>query len=171
MPEKQGVSAVFLGIALLASSFGQAWAAHPEQKKESARFIVRFSDVLTPDDARNMSLRAADLVNEKGRIAVSEFAQRGSGFLQKDGYVFCMSMTGVMLSHPLRSQLVGQNLYDYSRYGSDMFRKMITVAASDDGEGWVDYKWPYPGTNELRMKKSYVVRNKEGFFCAVTAFE
>ena len=171
MPEKQRVLAALLSVALFTLSLGAANAAHPDQKKESVRFIVRFADVLTPEDARSMSLRAAALVNKKGRRAVSEFSRNDSSFLLKDGYVFCMSMDGVMISHPLRRQLVGQNFYNYSRYGSDIFRKMITIAASKDGKGWVDYRWPYPGTNELRSKKSYVVRNDEGFFCAVTAFE
>lgn len=75
-----------------------------------------------------------------------------------------------MISHPVRPQLVGQNLSTYNRYGQPLFQEMISVAMSS-GEGWVEYKWPYPGTNELRQKMSYVVRNEEGFFCAVAAFK
>lgn len=133
-------------------------------------FRVSFADTLTPHDAKVMSLRAADLINEKGRIAIAEFSRLGSEFLLKDGFVFCMTLEGVMISHPLRPQLVGQNLSDYDRYGQSFFQEMVSVARSS-GEGWVEYKWPYPGTSELRQKMSYVVRNEEGFFCSVAAFK
>lgn len=133
-------------------------------------FRVSFSDTLTPHDAKLISLRAADLINEKGRIAIAEFSRLDSEFLHKDGFVFCMTLDGVMISHPLRPRLVGQNLSDYNRYGQPFFQEMIRVALSL-GEGWVEYKWPYPGTTELRQKTSYVVKNKEGFFCSVAAFK
>ena len=133
-------------------------------------FRVSFADMLTPEDAKAISIRAAELINDKGIMAIADFSRRESGFLSKDGYVFCMSMQAVMLSHPLRHQLVGQSLYEYQRYGQPFFKKMVDVV-EQDGEGWVEYKWPYPGTSELRMKMSYVVKNDAGFFCGVSAFK
>ena len=133
-------------------------------------FKVSFADMLTPDEARIMSLRAADLINQKGTVGIADFSRLGTGFLNKDGYVFCMTMGGVMLSHPIRNQLVGQNLYEYQRYGQPFFREMVE-AVERSGEGWVEYKWPYPGTTELRLKMSYVVKNESGFFCGVSAFK
>lgn len=133
-------------------------------------FRVSFADTLTPHDAQTISMRAADLINEKGRVAIAEFSRLSGGFLVKDGFVFCMTLDGVMISHPLRPQLVGQNLLAYDRYGETLFQEMIQVARSP-GHGWVEYKWPYPGTSELRQKMSYIVRNEEGFFCGVAAFK
>ena len=133
-------------------------------------FKVSFADTLTPEDAKSISIRAAELINQKGRVAIADFSRIDGGFLVKDGYVFCMSMTGVMISHPLRNQLVGQNLYDYQRYGQPFFKHMVEVAERE-GEGWVEYRWPYPGTTELRLKMSYVVKNEAGFFCWVSAFK
>lgn len=136
----------------------------------STTFRVIFADMLTPEDAKSISMRAADLINQKGRLAIADFSRSDGGFLVKDGYVFCMSMKAVMISHPLRNQLVGQNLYEYQRYGKPFFREMAEVAERD-GEGWVEYRWPYPGTTELRLKMSYVVKNEAGFFCGVSAFK
>ena len=133
-------------------------------------FKVSFADMLTPDEARVMSLRAAKLINTKGTAGIADFSRSGTGFLSKDGYVFCMTMGGVMISHPIRNQLVGQNLYEYKRYGQPFFREMVE-AVDRSGEGWVEYKWPYPGTTELRIKMSYVVKNDSGFFCGVSAFK
>jgi len=136
----------------------------------SNAFKVSFADMISPDDAKFMSIRAADLINQKGTLGIAEFSRTEAGFLMKDGYVFCMSMQAVMISHPIRNQLVGQNLYEYQRYGQPFFREMVEVARRD-GEGWVEYKWPYPGTSELRLKMSYVVKNQAGFFCGVSAFK
>ena len=145
--------------------------SEPKQPPQiSNTFRVSFADMLTPDDAKSMSLRAAQLINQKGRIGISDFSRIDSGFLMKDGYVFCMSMKAVMISHPIRGQLIGQNLYHYQRYGQPFFKEMVDVAERD-GEGWIEYKWPYPGTDELRLKVSYVVKNDAGFFCGVSAFK
>ncbi|PWQ99453.1 cache domain-containing protein [Leucothrix pacifica] len=156
-----------VGAILSASIF--ASEGHHESPPVNA-FRVSFADTLTPHGAKSISLRAADLINRKGRVAVAEFSRLDGGFLIKDGFVFCMTLDGIMISHPVRPQLIGQNLSAYDRYGETFFQEMIQVALSL-GEGWVEYKWPYPGTNELRQKVSYVVRNKEGFFCGVAAFK
>jgi len=47
---------------------------------------------------------------------------------------------------------------------------MIAVA-QDTGAGWVDYNWPYPGTDEIKPKTSYIMTNDEGFFCGVGAYK
>ena len=140
------------------------------QYQRASTFKVSFADMLTPEDARVMSIRAAELINQKGTVGIADFARRDTGFLMKDGYVFCMTMGAVMISHPIRNRLVGQNLYKYERYGQPFFRKMVEVVERD-GKGWVEYKWPYPGTTELRLKMSYVVKNQAGFFCGVSAFK
>ncbi len=170
-----GIKLLAIGVGLLlpllASGTEQFRPLSEEIKPQSSRtFRVSFADMLTPEDAKVMSVRAAELINQKGRLGIADFSRLETGFLLKDGYVFCMSMSGIMLSHPIRTQLVGQNLYGYQRYGQPFFKDMVDVAESD-GEGWVEYKWPYPGTNELRLKMSYVVKNDAGFFCGVSAFK
>ena len=84
--------------------------------------------------------------------------------------MFCMDMDGVMLSHAVKPELVGKNLLTFNKYGDELFKNMIATAKAS-GEGWVDYKWPYPGTEEIKAKTSYVMTNKEGFFCGVGAYK
>jgi len=166
--------AISVGLLLpLVVSAAEPFSAFSEQEplpKTVNSFKVSFADMLTPEDAKSMSIRAAKLINQKGTSGVADFSRRGTGFLMKDGYVFCMTMQGVMISHPIRNQLVGQNFYGYQRYGQPFFKEMVEVAERQ-GEGWVEYKWPYPGTTVLRIKKSYVVKNEAGFFCGVSAFK
>jgi signal transduction histidine kinase len=81
-----------------------------------------------------------------------------------------MDMDGKMLAHPLKPELVGKNLIDFNKYGDTLFKNMIAKVKTSK-EGWVDYKWPYPGTEEIKAKTSYVMSNKEGFFCGVGAYK
>lgn len=128
-------------------------------------------EMATPDEAKAMSEQAQAAVNEMGsEAAFAAFADADGAFRDQDLYVFCMDMDGVMLSHPLKPELVGQNLYDFDKYGDTLFQDMIAVA-EEDGAGWVDYSWPYPGSDEVREKTSYVVTNDEGFFCGVGAYK
>ena len=124
----------------------------------------------TPDEAKAMSQQAAALVNQNGEAAFATFSAEDGGFLTKDLYVFCMDLEGSMLSHAKKPDLVGKNLKDFNKYGDYLFQDMIAVA-SDKGEGWVDYKWPYPGSEEVKEKTSYIIKNEKGFFCGVGAYK
>lgn len=129
------------------------------------------ADMGTPDEAKAMSEKAQATVNEMGREkAFATFSAEDGGFREKDLYVFCMDMDGGMLSHPVKPNLVGKNLIDFNKYGDELFKAMVAVA-NDKGEGWVEYKWPYPGTDEIKEKTSYVMTNNEGFFCGVGAYK
>lgn len=133
--------------------------------------IAMASDMGTPDEAKAMSLKAQAAVNAMGgEKAFATFAADDGGFKDKDLYVFCMDLEGVMLSHAVKPELVGKNLLDFDKYGDKLFKNMIAVAKAS-GEGWVDYKWPYPGSDEIRDKTSYVMTNNEGFFCGVGAYK
>lgn len=128
-------------------------------------------DMATPDEAKALSQKAQAAVNEMGREkAFAAFAAADGGFQAKDLYVFCMDLDGVMLSHAVKPELVGKNLLAFNKYGDELFKNMVATAKAS-GEGWVDYKWPYPGTEEIREKASYVLTNKEGFFCGVGAYK
>nr|CAA6830881.1 MAG: Putative cache sensor protein [uncultured Thiotrichaceae bacterium] len=124
----------------------------------------------TIEEAQAMSEKAAALVNEKGTDAFDVFADKEGGYQDKDLYVFCMDLEGKMLSHAVKPDLVEKNLIDYDKYGDTLFQDMIEVAKSDEGMGWVEYKWPYPETEELKPKKSYVIKNEKEFFCGVGAY-
>jgi len=132
---------------------------------------VSASNMATPQEARAMSLQARVAVNEMGREkAFSVFADPNGAFRDRDLYVFCIDMEGVLLSQPIKPELVGRNMFDFNKYGDLLFQDMIAVAR-ESGTGWVDYRWPYPGTDEIRPKTSYIATNDYGFFCGVGAYK
>jgi signal transduction histidine kinase len=125
----------------------------------------------TPDEAKAMSLKARDAVNEMGRDkAFAAFADPDGEFRDRDLYVFCIDMDGVLIEQPIKPELVGKNMYNFNKYGDLLFQDMINLVKKS-GQGWVDYRWPYPGTDEVRAKTSYVAANDEGFFCGVGAYK
>ena len=129
------------------------------------------ADVATPDEAKAMSQKAQAAVNSMGADkAYAAFANAAGGFQAKDLYVFCMDMNGVMTAHAKKPELVGKNLMEFNKYGDFLFKNMVAVA-KDKGEGWVDYNWPYPGTEEIKPKTSYIMTNKAGVFCGVGAYK
>ncbi len=145
-----------LGSALLALGLNlPVWAA----------------EMASPDEAKALSEKAAATVNEAGKEkAFAAFADENGDFQSKDLYVFCVDMEGVILSHAKKPQLVGKNMLDFNKYGDFLFKDMIETAKSKSA-GWVDYKWPYPGTEDIREKTSYVMTNDEGFLCGVGAYK
>ena len=140
-------------------------------------FLVPFAsvhagDMATPDEANAMSEKAMEAVKSMGQEkAFATFADPDGGFQEKDLYVFCMDMEGVMLSHAKKPDLVGKNLVEFNKYGDLLFQDMIKVA-KDDKQGWVNYKWPYPGSEEIKEKTSYIIASDSGdFFCGVGAYK
>jgi len=132
---------------------------------------VYAGEMASTAEAKAMSERAQAAVNSMGRDqAFAAFADPKGGFQAKDLYVFCMDLDGVMLMHAVKPQLNGKNLKSFNKYGDELFEDMIEVAA-ESGRGWVDYKWPYPGSDEIREKSSYVMMNSAGFFCGVGAYK
>ncbi len=131
---------------------------------------VTAGEMGSPDEAKALSEKAAALVNQTGEGAFEAFSAADGGFVTKDLYVFCMDLDGKMLSHAKKPELVGKNLIDFNKYGDMLFKDMIAVA-SDPGTGWVDYRWPYPGTDEIKQKTSYIIKNDKGFFCGVGAYK
>ena len=129
------------------------------------------AEMATPDEAKALSQKAQAAVNELGsEKAFATFADPAGGFQDKDLYVFCMDLNGVMLSHAKKPDLVGKNLLEFNKYGDFLFKDMVAVA-KDAGEGWVTYRWPYPDSEEIREKTSYIMTNNEGFFCGVGAYK
>ncbi|MBK1647842.1 methyl-accepting chemotaxis protein [Rhabdochromatium marinum] len=64
-----------------------------------------------------------------------------------------------MVMHPNASQLEGQILDD-PKWNNAMGRNQNLFAAldeqiADDGEGWVHYSWPFPGSTDLQPKLSF----------------
>ena len=71
-------------------------------------------------------------------------------------YLFIQDMDGIMLMHPFAAALIGKNQMGTK----DADGKLITVeflkAAESEGQGFVEYRWNKPNSEEPSPKLSYV---------------
>ena len=74
-----------------------------------------------------------------------------------DNYIFMSSYEGIMLVQPLEPWLQGTYQLDsVDAYGNYYIRDLIEAARSPDGEGFVSYYYPPPGSDNPGRKLSFV---------------
>jgi cytochrome c len=110
-------------------------------------------------DVKELVNSAVTFVHDKGQdYSVRTFNAIHGPFVKGSLYVFAATFDGTVLAHPMKKELVGKSVLDVKDANNKfLFQEMVKVA-KNDGEGWVDYMWPYPGTNEPALKRTYVKR-------------
>ncbi|MFA6010462.1 MAG: response regulator [Desulfobacteraceae bacterium] len=110
-----------------------------------------------PDDAKNMVGKAIDYYIEKGRKAfLSEINNPNGSFHKGDLYAFVYDSNMTMLAHPVKPELVGQNLLNKKDWaGGKFFRKEIRDVVMAKGSGWVDYEYDNPSNGQKEPKTTY----------------
>lgn len=74
----------------------------------------------------------------------------------QNGYFWINDLEGVMVMHPIQTNLDNQNLYEWQdKEGKQIFKAFVHVANSYN-EGFVDYVWPKPGFEDPQEKVSFV---------------
>jgi PAS domain S-box-containing protein len=95
---------------------------------------------------------------EAQKTAISRLRYLRYGEENKD-YFWITSMDAVMIMHPYRPELEGQDLSDYSDpAGTRLFAEAVSVAA-ESGSGYIDYMWQWKDdSTHIVPKVSYVNR-------------
>jgi hypothetical protein len=100
---------------------------------------------------------ACALLEKEGSAAFPKFSGRGSTFLYEGTYVWVHTLAeGKMLVHPIKYKMVGNNLIGLKDTRGKRFFATMNDLASEKGEGWVEYYWPKPGTEDAVRKISFV---------------
>lgn len=115
-----------------------------------------FADEIgTPDQAKAMAIRAADLLRSEGPEKAFPAFDKGAEFHDRDLYVMVYDVTGKNVSHGANPALIGKNLIDLKDSdGKFLIREFVTIKDA----AWVDYKWPNPTTKKIEPKTTYVIR-------------
>ena len=118
------------------------------------------SDLASPDDARAMVRNAVDFYRKNGReLFLKEINNPQSKFCKGDLYAFAYDQNMTMLAHPVKPELVGQNLLDKKDWsGGKYFRRELQQIAQSKGSGWVDYEYENPASKQRDPKTTYVER-------------
>jgi len=101
---------------------------------------------------------AMSLVRTMGKDAFTILRDSTSEFVYKDTYVFVIDTACNTLVNPAEAWLEGKNQKDVKDINGKFFIQDIVKVAVDNGQGWVEYLWPKPGTAKPVRKSSYVKR-------------
>ena len=93
--------------------------------------------------------------------------EQNPDFKYKDLYVFgSIAKEGQPLAaHGANPRMVGKDMGELKDAdGFPFAKKIIEIALSKEGKGWVDYKWPNPVTKAIEPKSTYVERVDDVYF-------
>lgn len=112
------------------------------------------ADAGTPDEAKEMAIRAAELLKTQGAAKAFPEFEKGAAFHDRDLYVMVYDQTGKCVSHGANPALIGKTLIELKDTdGKYLIKDLVSVQDA----GWVDYKWPHPVTKKVEPKTTYVV--------------
>jgi len=150
-------------VAILMAGCGKQ--AEPPAEETPAEQVAPAA-TLTPQEATVKALveKACALVLEKGQTpeglkeVFARFEDPKGEFVQGEYYLYVYDLKGNVLSHEAQPQLIGKNLIDeVDANGVHMVADIVQIA-KDKGSGWIDFQWYYPGTNEIKPKRAYIMR-------------
>lgn len=131
--------------------------------------LIGFSSASFADDQKatvaeciEMSKLAAAMILEDKDTALKEISKKDGKFVWKDSYVFVMDLNGKMLAHPMMPGLMKMGslltVPDKNSENPKMLFVDFVVLAGTQGEGWVSYTWPKPGSTDPAQKETYIHR-------------
>jgi len=111
----------------------------------------------TPEIIMQKVREAAKLVETEGPVAFPKF-RGNSNFIFNGTYIWIHDSTGKMIVHPITPKMEGKDLLHLKdTQGKFFFVDMNkAVQENSNGEAWVDYWWPKPGTTTASQKVSFV---------------
>ncbi|HUC86314.1 MAG TPA: cache domain-containing protein [Candidatus Acidoferrales bacterium] len=149
-------AAAMFAPRLLAQDDSAAAALAAESTAYCATTVNK--DRPTPPSAVTAKVNeACALLEKEGPAAFPKFSGKGSPFIYEGTYIAVQDLnSGEEYVHPILYKMVGQKLKNQK----DAKGKPVFVIMSDlvreKGEGWVEYYWPKPGTQEIGHKIAYV---------------
>jgi len=122
----------------------------------------------TRDEAYGIVREAIAFYKKNGRDRFLKEVNDPKGeFYRGDLYVFAYDQKMTMLAHPVKPEMVGQNLLNKKDWsGGKYFRKEMQKVALSKGDGWVEYEYENPVTKQRESKTTYVERVNDIIVCA-----
>jgi cytochrome c len=116
----------------------------------------------TRDEAKAYSERAAAYIKQVGEDkAFADFTRPDGGFVNGELYVFCYDRNGVNKAHGGNPAFVGKNLLHIKDPDGKEPNTLIVKMGFEQGQGWVDFKWPNPVTKRIESKSAYVIHTND----------
>ncbi len=144
---------ITLGVLALAIYDGRShYALSMDQRLAATRAVVQQSVAIAArfeSEARAGRLTRAE-AEEKAKHEIKAIRYEGSE------YVWVNDLNARMVAHPIKPELEGRSLEGMKDASGKAFFVEIVETARKHGEGYVDYLWPKPGSEQPEPKRSYV---------------
>jgi hypothetical protein len=104
---------------------------------------------------------ACALLEKEGPAAYPKFSGHGSAFIYEGTYTTVHTLADhVCLVHPIKYKMVGQSVMSFKDAKGKRFYMAEDALAVQKGEGWVEYYWPKPGTQDSTRKITFIKKCK-----------
>ena len=129
---------------------------------------IASSSLVTENDAQAIVRKALNFYRKNGRdLLLKELNNPQGEFRKGELYAFAYDRNMTMRAHPVKPELVGQNLLDKKVWAEGKyFRKEIQKVALSRGSGWVDYQYENPVNKKILQKTTYVEMVDDLIICA-----
>lgn len=160
---------LFLLVSVVMTAFGlQVFAADDAASAALAKESEDYSastinkDRSTPPETIIAKVNeACALLEKEGPAAFPKFSGKGSAFLYEGTYIWIHSLAeSKMLMHPIKYKMVGNEMVGLKDAKGKRFFVVMNNLVKEKGEGWVEYYWPKPGTEDSVRKISFVKKCK-----------
>jgi signal transduction histidine kinase len=112
----------------------------------------------TPEQAKGLTLRAADLIQAKGLEGARAILHEEGEFRHGELYVNVIDMAGIWLVYPPMPSGEGRSVLQVKDTNGKFIVQEVIKTANEQGEGWIEYRWINPETKVIGPKVSYVKR-------------
>lgn len=125
----------------------------------------------TADEAKALMGKAVTALHADKAKALAAITAKDHAYIDRDLYVFCINLDGVIIGHGANQALVGKSMIDLKDAdGKPFIRSQIDIIKTA-GEGWVDYKWTNPVSKKIEPKSAYVLKVESDYYCGVGVYK
>lgn len=164
--QKLWLPLVLSWLCLLLITLRSAWGTRGLRLQERQRDLQNVSETAFS------VIKEYDQMTQEGKLSAGEARAQALARLRSmrygtDGYFSVNHSNTVMVMHPIKPEMVGKNMSSLKDpAGNLLFDDIARIAKS--GGGFVDYRWPKPGSDAPQPKKSYVMYFEPWAWCLVT---
>lgn len=148
---------IFFSTLLVTPTFAETSA---EQLAAESEAYVKTTVKTTPTMPETIVSKvneACTLLTKEGPAAFPKFKGKGSPFLFDGTYIWIHTLKETkMLMHPIKYKIEGDELIGLKDEKGKRFFVAMNNLVNDQGQGWVEYYWPAPGSTEIVRKISFV---------------
>jgi cytochrome c len=120
----------------------------------------------TGEEAKALLERAVAHIRQAGhQQAFADLSRPDGDYVDGELYVFCYAPDGTTVAHGANALLVGKNLSGMKDPDGKLVIVDLLRVGMEQGEGWIDFRWPNPLSKKIEAKSAYIIRADETTVC------